>query len=970
MTNFVRSISSKENYEHYGWSQGEFANIQNLAALRSDGTVVSWGHAASLPNDNSGLPISGIVQLYSHFWGYAGLKYDGSVVSWQAYFDVEMPNDLGDVKKIYSTREAFAALKQDGSVVTWGGMAIGENFGEDSSSVSSLLNSGVIDIVSTHGAFAALKNDGSVVTWGLARDGGDSSGISDQLSSGVNKIYSTNYSFVALKNDGSVVTWGFDKKAGQIDYLWGPWTSNGENGNSNVLESGVSKVCTISDGYFAAIKTDGSVVVWGWGAPGVWLQKEDPDVIRFVEISNQLSSGVVNIFSTGRAAAALKSDGSVVTWGEKISGGDSNSVISQISSDVINISANAYSFAALKSDGSIVTWGENARGGDSSLVRDDLSSGVQKIYGSRDTFAALKDDGSVISWGQYQPISDMGSVTTSWESVKDQLSNGVIDVVHNGQSDAWAALKSDGSVVTWGRNDYGGDSTKVMGPDWMLNGTKSGDQLSYGIAALSNISTDEIITLYLIKPSSTNIVEGNTLNTTVQTTNIPAGTNIYWSLTGTGINSSDLISGDLEGVSELSDDGDFSFSQTFLADGNNEGTETLGIKLFSDSSRSVQLGLTKFIQIIDNDTLPTIYGPSGSTGTNSTITINENTTSVYTFNADEIVTWSKFGGDDQQQFTIDSSSGALNFWLAPDYENSIDSNRDNEYSVTIRATDSVGNTTDQTINISVEDVDEIDPKISGPSGSTGTNSTITRNENTIAVNTSTIESTSSSSSPSTLSDLEAYNYIASNNDLIYTLGIDIEAAKSHYKNHGISEGRSLTSFNASGYLETYGDLKAAFGDDETSALKHYIQYGYSEGRTDAASGSGSGSGESSNLTDFESLNYIASHGDLINAFGSNLPSAKSHYTNHGKSEGRVLDTFDEWGYLASNNDLLNHFGSNTTDAIKHYISYGKSEGRSTNIFKADSYLNNYADLRNAFGDNQELATKHYVGYGFAEGRSF
>ena len=136
----------------------------------------------------------------------------------------------------------------------------------------------------------------------------------------------------------------------------------------------------------------------------------------------------------------------------------------------------------------------------------------------------------------------------------------MVDVVHNGQSDAWAALKSDGSVVTWGRNDYGGDSTVVMGPDWTLNGTKSGDQLSNGIAALNNIFTDEIITLYLIKPSSTNLIEGNTLNTTVQTTNLPAGTNIYWSLTGTGINSSDLTSGDLEGMSELSDNGDFSLS--------------------------------------------------------------------------------------------------------------------------------------------------------------------------------------------------------------------------------------------------------------------------------------------------------------------------------------------------------------------------------------------------------------------------
>jgi len=514
-----------------------------------------------------------------------------------------------------------------------------------------------------------------------------------------------------------------------------------------------------------------------------------------------------------------------------------------------------------------------------------------------------------------------------------------------------------------------------MGPDWNLNGTKSGDQLSYGIAALNNVFTDEIITLYLIKPSSTNIVEGNTLNTTVQTTNIPSGTNIYWSLSGTGINSSDLIYGDLEGVSELSDDGDFSFSQTFLADGNNEGKETLEIKLFSDSSRSVQLGLTKFIQINDNDTPPTIYGPSGSTGTNSTITIKENTTSVYNFYSDEVVTWSKFGGDDQQQFTIDSNSGALRFCLAPDYEDSIDSNRDNAYSVTIRATDSVGNTTDQTINIFVEDVNEIDPKIVEPVGSTNTSNIITINENNTAVNTfnedtsestSTSESASSTSSRTTLSDLEAYNYIASYNDLISAFGIDIEAAKSHYKNHGIAEGRILTSFNAQVYLEKYSDLKAAFGDDETSALKHYIQYGFSEGRTDSATVSVSG--VSSNLTDFESLNYLASHGDLINAFGTDVNSAKSHYTNYGKSESRTLDNFDEWGYLASNNDLIKAFGSNTTEAIKHYISYGKIEGRSTNLFNATSYLNNYGDLRNAFGDNRELATKHYVEYGFNEGR--
>ncbi len=225
-----------------------------------------------------------------------------------------------------------------------------------------------------------------------------------------------------------------------------------------------------------------------------------------------------------------------------------------------------------------------------------------------------------------------------------------------------------------------------------------------------------------------------------------------------------------------------------------------------------------------------------------------------------------------------------------------------------------------------------------------------------------------------LSDLEAYNYIASNTDLISAFGIDIEAAKSHYTNYGILEGRSLTLFSASDYLAKYSDLSTAFGDDQISALKHYIEFGFSEGRTNSVTGSNSGSGfsseDSSNLTNFQALNYIASYGDLIIAFGADTDAARSHYTNYGKLEGRSLDDFDEWGYLASNNELINAYRFDPMGIVQHYISFGYSQGKLTNSFDAQSYLNNYADLRNAFGNDQELATKHYVEYGFNEGRVF
>ncbi|NBO32660.1 MAG: calx-beta domain protein, partial [Cyanobacteria bacterium WB6_1B_304] len=76
------------------------------------------------------------------------------------------------------------------------------------------------------------------------------------------------------------------------------------------------------------------------------------------------------------AFAALKSDGSVVTWGYSSYGGDSSGVSSRLTSGVTQIFSTRTAFAALKSDGSVVTWGDSSNGGDSSSVSSRLSSGV------------------------------------------------------------------------------------------------------------------------------------------------------------------------------------------------------------------------------------------------------------------------------------------------------------------------------------------------------------------------------------------------------------------------------------------------------------------------------------------------------------------------------------------------------------------------------------------------------------------
>ena len=72
-----------------------------------------------------------------------------------------------------------------------------------------------------------------------------------------------------------------------------------------------------------------------------------------------------------------------------------------------------YAFAAIKDDGSVVTWGDYSTGGDASndtfgvkcsalaTIGDTecLSKGVKKVFSNSNAFAALKENGSVVTWG-------------------------------------------------------------------------------------------------------------------------------------------------------------------------------------------------------------------------------------------------------------------------------------------------------------------------------------------------------------------------------------------------------------------------------------------------------------------------------------------------------------------------------------------------------------------------------------------
>ena len=71
-----------------------------------------------------------------------------------------------------------------------------------------------------------------------------------------------------------------------------------------------------------------------------------------------------------------------------------------------------------------------------------------------------------------------------------------------------------------------------------------------------------------------------------------------------------------------------------------------------------------------------------------------------------VITWSLATGDDAEDFEIDKASGVLTFAETPDYENEADGDNNNEYTVTVVATDADGMTTNKAVTVTVTNVDE------------------------------------------------------------------------------------------------------------------------------------------------------------------------------------------------------------------------------------------------------------------------
>lgn len=112
---------------------------------------------------------------------------------------------------------------------------------------------------------------------------------------------------------------------------------------------------------------------------------------------------------------------------------------------------------------------------------------------------------------------------------------------------------------------------------------------------------------------------------------------------------------------------------------------------------------------------------------------------------------------------------------------------------------------------------------------------------------------------------------------------------------------------------------------------------------------------------FDALDYIASYGDLIKAFGVNASAATAQWQANGYGEGRSV-SFDGLDYIASYADLIKALGVNEDAGATHYIANGAKEGRRT-TFNGLDYIASYGDLIGALGANEEAGAAHFIANG-------
>ena len=265
------------------------------------------------------------------------------------------------------------------------------------------------------------KTDGTLWSWGKGSDWGqlglNQRGPGIRYSSPVQIGSGTDWKLGGTTREGS-----FAIKTDGTFYTWGS-NQQGELGQSNrdVRSSPVQIPGTTWNKAFGgynnilATKTDGTLWAIGEGAYGVLAQNNTTDYSSPVQIGSDTTWSSASI-NQARGVGAIKTDGTLWMWGLGTTGSlGQNSTVSYSSPVQVTGSWSYYECGGdgavgRKTDGTLWTWGENSNGrlgqNQAPAQIDRISSPTQipgtnwnRISSSDNSVLASKTDGTLWAWG-------------------------------------------------------------------------------------------------------------------------------------------------------------------------------------------------------------------------------------------------------------------------------------------------------------------------------------------------------------------------------------------------------------------------------------------------------------------------------------------------------------------------------------------------------------------------------------------
>jgi len=331
-------------------------------------------------------------------WGCNSLGTLGDNSSINKSSPVQTVSSGTNWKQVSGGDEHTAAIKTDGTLWLWGdGCAgrLGDNSAINKSSPVQTVSSGTnwkqVDAGCLH--TAAIKTDGTLWLWGCNYLGilGDNSTINrsspvQTVSSGNNwkQVDAGGTHTAAIKTDGTLWLWGQGSFVGRL----GDNSTINKSSPVQTVSSGTNwKQVSAGSAHTAAIKTDGTLWLWGWEDEG---RLGDNSTASRSSPVQTVSSGAnwKQVSAGGNKTAAIKTDGTLWLWGHGVSGQLGNNSTASRSSPVQTVSSGANwkqvdstcgHTAAIKTDGTLWSWGSACRGQLGNNSTPNRSSPVQTV---------------------------------------------------------------------------------------------------------------------------------------------------------------------------------------------------------------------------------------------------------------------------------------------------------------------------------------------------------------------------------------------------------------------------------------------------------------------------------------------------------------------------------------------------------------------------------------------------------------